>query len=443
MKRTIISLSILMASTSSHAQTASNFYNPASYVTNTVTNQMMNSVTTAMQRAGQAATSAASVITRANIGRYAARAVGLGGGVLGLAASVAVGELISRADFSLTSNPDGTVTYTGITQIPATDGFSRGVSGWKGSNKGTMYSNGDMSDVYTTYSSIFEGIFMSRTGGKWPGNGSAFKLTNCTLTSSYFQCDVRRPDGSSFMGVQTLAGVASMPASCSAGQMYSSSTGTCVSDGSGTKGQPTTTTIPPGQLGTALPPAVLDSPVTREEQAKLLNVIGQGMISSNYPVPTITPADVPTPTTAPKLRDFVEPVPNTASVTPSVNPDIGEGATTTSPTTPTTTNPDGTTVNNIKVDLGPDPGIGAPSMSLETPSASSILSPFLNLLPDLRHPNFTGPGGSCTFGNTFQIYGKTMSFGIVCDMLDPHVPTIRAAMTAFFTILAVIIVLGA
>jgi predicted nucleic acid-binding Zn ribbon protein len=36
-----------------------------------------------------------------------------------------------------------------------------------------------------------------------------------------------------------------------------------------------------------------------------------------------------------------------------------------------------------------------------------------------------------------------MSFKLACDLLDQNAGTIRAAMTAFFLILAVIIVLGA
>lgn len=241
---------------------------------------------------------------------------------------------------------------------------------------------------------------------------------------------------------------------------------------------PKTPTVAPGvtmsDAVTGLTPAQKAMPVSPDAIAGLVNnVIQQASADPGYmgipysPAAAVTGDQVKaTPEYAsdpPTLGDATTPHPNFATdFSPAAS--VGAGAvggtssSSTSPgssssttTTPTTTvTPDSTTAPDTvksapdsatKVDLGPDPGIGVPSLET-TPTPSMILDPILNLMPSLK--NYAVPSHSATCPKpTFQVFSKTITMSSHCDLLEAQRTTIYSVMLAVFALASVLIFLKA
>ncbi|MGQ7936994.1 hypothetical protein [Paraburkholderia sp. D1E] len=115
---------------------------------------------------------------------------------------------------------------------------------------------------------------------------------------------------------------------------------------------------------------------------------------------------------------------------------------------PNSTNPSGSAASStaaasppVTVDLGPDPGIGTPT--LETiPTAAQILAPILGLLPDLRA--YTVPSHTAVCPEpSFDLWGSTYTFTAQCVLLEAHASAIYAAFVLAYSIAALFIVLTA
>jgi hypothetical protein len=132
---------------------------------------------------------------------------------------------------------------------------------------------------------------------------------------------------------------------------------------------------------------------------------------------------------APTIDDYVGPVapPGSATV-----PFPVPGTPSPTPVTPG----DGT-----KVDLGPDPNVGPPTLE-GTPTAQQIVGPFLNLMPDLRAINVADYPGVCP-KPSFDWRGTTYLMESHCTLLEANRGTIQTAMLLVWTIAAVVIVLRA
>lgn len=147
----------------------------------------------------------------------------------------------------------------------------------------------------------------------------------------------------------------------------------------------------------------------------------------------ITPADVAAwraanPSMVPTVADAVSPVSNGTKV------DVA-------PAPATSPAPAPTPGTGTKVDLGPDPNIGAPILE-PTPTASQILSPVLNLMPDLK--SFAVPAHSAGCPTpSFVALGKTYTFDSQCALLESNRALIEAAMLLCWTLASVFIVLRA
>ncbi len=158
----------------------------------------------------------------------------------------------------------------------------------------------------------------------------------------------------------------------------------------------------------------------------------------------ITVADVETwanthPDVWPKVSDWTKPqdpavkpwtIPNTTAPVTSYDPG----------TAPSTgSNPAG--ASQPQMNLGNDPGIGAPSLE-DTPTAEMILRPILNLMPDLK--NYTAPAisGECPKPQ-FQLFESTYAIDAHCDVLEQNKGVIRISMLLAFTIASLFIVLRA
>ncbi|BEV16840.1 MULTISPECIES: hypothetical protein [unclassified Herbaspirillum] len=148
------------------------------------------------------------------------------------------------------------------------------------------------------------------------------------------------------------------------------------------------------------------------------------------------------PSSWPTVGDFVAPqaAPSGGTAaTPFTLPTASSPVATADPSaTPSTgTNPSNQPLEN----LGPDPGIGAPSLE-PTPTAQQILQPILNLFPTLT--NFVVPGHSAACPTwTIQVFNKDIAMTQHCVLLEKIRPTLYAAMALVWVLVALFIVLAA
>jgi hypothetical protein len=134
------------------------------------------------------------------------------------------------------------------------------------------------------------------------------------------------------------------------------------------------------------------------------------------------------------------PVSTTVSVSqlPSTDPATGG---TTDPAPTGTQNVNVVNVPTVRVEWGVDPAVGTPSLE-QTPTASSILSPLLNLMPSLR--TFVVPSHSSVCPKpAFSMFGRQIVMATHCAMLDDVKPTLYAVMAFVWLMLGAFIILRA
>lgn len=94
-----------------------------------------------------------------------------------------------------------------------------------------------------------------------------------------------------------------------------------------------------------------------------------------------------------------------------------------------------------QVDLGPDPGIGAPSLEA-TPTAQMILNPILNLFPDLK--SFVVPSHSSVCpAPSMSLFDKSLVLDGHCTLLEAVRPTLYAVMAFVWVVIGLFIILAA
>lgn len=140
------------------------------------------------------------------------------------------------------------------------------------------------------------------------------------------------------------------------------------------------------------------------------------------------------------------------STTDPTTPGQGSNPSTT-PDTPTDTKPGtigGTNTGtagdqninvDVKLDLGDYPDIKQPTLE-EPPTAASILDPIFNLFPNLKDYRVPERDLSCP-PISIEAFGETYSTDLHCTLIEDNRTTISASMLLFFTIMSLIIVLGA
>lgn len=131
----------------------------------------------------------------------------------------------------------------------------------------------------------------------------------------------------------------------------------------------------------------------------------------------------------------------------SSNTGTNSAPTTTTSTSTTTTNPDGTTTTttttpNTQVNLGPDPGIGAPDMGdgSNVPKAANILAPLTAMFPGLKGWQPASRGAACpTWGPLYVDYfkGSIPKIDAHCPLLEGARGIIATACMLAWTILGV------
>ncbi len=98
-------------------------------------------------------------------------------------------------------------------------------------------------------------------------------------------------------------------------------------------------------------------------------------------------------------------------------------------------------VNRVSVDLGADPTVQSPTLE-STPTISMILSPVMDLLPDLKHWAVPAHGSACP-QPSFSVLGHSFSLTAQCDLAESNRTAIYTAFAAMFTLAALFVVLRA
>lgn len=145
------------------------------------------------------------------------------------------------------------------------------------------------------------------------------------------------------------------------------------------------------------------------------------------------------PAYSPTVQDFVTPNPSTTANPQPWSMPANPAAQTTTPAVPnsSTVNP---AASEPLVNLGPDPGIGAPTLEA-TPTAQEILNPVVNMVPSLRNFTVSAHPGVCP-RPSFDLYG-THVFEAHCAIIDEVKPILQAGMMVAWAIMALLIILSA
>lgn len=196
----------------------------------------------------------------------------------------------------------------------------------------------------------------------------------------------------------------------------------------------------PESVTEAIPEAQRNVKVSDKMLADLVNVVWK---RANAQDPNVVPWPSTSPVTPSDIADWKQ---NNPEMVPTIDDYVGPvappGAATVPIPAPGTTTPNPVTPGDgTKVDLGPDPNVGPPTLE-GTPTAQQIVSPFLNLMPDLRAINVADQVGVCP-KPSFQWNATTYVMESHCTLLDSNRGVIEAAMLLVWTIAAVIIVLRA
>lgn len=157
----------------------------------------------------------------------------------------------------------------------------------------------------------------------------------------------------------------------------------------------------------------------------------------------ITPAEVQTwrdanPQSYPTVKELVSPQApaNSPWSLPQSSTPVSSQDTSLNPSPGT--NP---AASNPLQNLGPDPGIGAPTLE-ETPTAARILKPIFDLMPGFKSVDVGGGGGQCPKPE-FDALGQHYVVDSHCGLLEQNRALLAAVMAAVWTLASVIVVLRA
>ena len=333
---------------------------------------------------------------------------------------------------------DSTIDVTGNPTNVSGAGIVLGGAYWSaGSPRGTIYGG--------------DGIAVARQSyGEFAAQYGVTVSPSCTVNGGIAVCTASEPDAiGSYLSRQALYYSSGSPSSCLPGNFFLESSGCSPYQADG--GNQNLDNATPQRAIEALPAEELNKPLNPAIVAALANQAWQHAASQpNYdglPYPQsnpITQAEVTpwlqaNPEYAPTVRDFVSPNPQTnAAPNPWALPSNPTAANPT-PSAPNanTTNP---AAENPLQNLGPDPGIGAPTLEA-MPTAQQIAQPILDLLPDFKHFQANGQAGTCPTP-TIELYGSHV-LDAHCKLLDDHTAIIQAAMAFAWAALALFIILSA
>jgi hypothetical protein len=368
------------------------------------------------------------------------------GAITGLALSeaivptivIAAASVAGDAALKMYFNNDGTVSVQSVSMAPsaATHGFSAGDTVW-------IDNDGNQSDSIEVLKNFAIAKLQAQFNGKYTAS-----FTSCGVYGSgnntHTSCDENLTDSSGTttdIGSVGIAFYHVASVTCASGSYYSSSEGSC--DSSGLPSGPpvtTTTTYPDAataggaltddQKGMPVDPSFLP-PLAQG----LANTIAQDPAYRGIAPPTFVPSDVPPLSTPITVGDLVAPL------TPSDITNITNNTTINNTAAPSTPASAASPASTVKVDLGQDPGIPAPTLE-DTPDGSTILAPIFGLLPDFKNFQMPAHTSQCpTY--VFNVYGKEIDMDAQCTLFEQIKPTLSSIFTAVWALVAAIIVLTA
>ncbi|MNM33780.1 hypothetical protein D3C81_444140 [compost metagenome] len=190
-----------------------------------------------------------------------------------------------------------------------------------------------------------------------------------------------------------------------------------------------------------VPDAVAETQLSPEMLAAISNASWKAAQTQSNALPW--PAT--DPITAQDVKDWLAQNPDKA---PTVGDFLAEASPTTDnkvpfpmPETSTNPNPTPTPGEGEKVDFGDDPNTPPPSME-PTPTAQAILSPILNLMPDIK--NFAVPAHASECPKpTMSVFNREYRLEAHCDLIEQNRAPFEAAMLLVWTLAALFIVLRA
>lgn len=371
---------------------------------------------------------------------WATVAISIGvGAVVTAGVTLAVNGLLDWL-FSPSSTDPTPITQHSSSPISTGNGLTQGGPYWQTSILGIMGSD-PMSAIQTAVSL------------NWPADaGSTYEVGTCTTTTNPTKTSclitrVNKTTGFKQTGYAAISATfvpSGAPANCQPGFVYRPTN--CIAVPAQTladakvSAQQAIDNIPSSELAKPLNPSLIATLADKawRDAAAMPGYNGLPYVATD----PITSAEVnawknANPAAWPTVQDFVAPQPATYSpwtlpadpLAPTQNP-----TTSTSPST----NP---AANNPLQNLGPDPGIGAPTLE-STPTAQQILQPLLNLFPDFR--TFVVPSHQATCPKpSFNVFGKTIVMESHCDISESIRATLFAVMSAVWVMGAAIIILKA
>jgi hypothetical protein len=299
-----------------------------------------------------------------------------------------------------------------------------------------------------------DGIAVAREGyGQWASRWGIENSPSCELISgnSIAKCTATVPDPytGALASRQALFYSSGAPTSCNAGSFYLENSG--CQPFAAVQGV-NITGATPQQAIAALPQSELNKPLNPAVVAALANRAWQQAASQpgydGLPYPQSNPITAPevqrwienNPTFAPRVGDFVSPNPVTSSQPNPWSFPSNPTQPVTTPVTPVNPNVTNPAAQNPLNNLGPDPGIGSPT--LETPpTAQQILDPVLNMLPGHRSFTASSHQGTCPTPS-INLYGSHV-LDAHCILIDQNKGVIQGAMTFAWAVIALFIILSA
>lgn len=200
--------------------------------------------------------------------------------------------------------------------------------------------------------------------------------------------------------------------------------------------------VPVGDMTKPVTPELLANAVNTQWEAAAAQPGYAGLPFS--PSDPVTVADVQAfqaaqPAAYPTVSDMLAP-----AVAPAGQPGAGTVAAPAPAAQPGVTTSPGINPapsGSVQVNLGVDPVIGLPSLEA-TPTASSILSPILNLFPSLK--TFVVPSHSSVCPSpSMSMFGKTLVLDGHCTLLEAVRPTLYAVMAFVWVVIGLFIILAA
>lgn len=397
--------------------------------------------------AGAAAAGAA--VTFAGVTAPAWASAGIVAG-LGAALTYAF-NLAADSAYKWLINSDGTITTSGISTSGGATGTDTGTNYLPMAQGGSYYQTAYGSDVWkcgsayscaNAYAQFRYGSDLSSLTYRNNSQGIWFySITIKSYTSGVWEV----------LGVQSYGSGA--PSSCAAGTNYKG--GSCVtvpgyvappSNLTSATLQSSINNIPSEDLSKQLNPTVLAA-LVNQAWMNAASQSGYSGVPYSYTDP-VTVSDVQTwqsanPSTYPTVSQFVAPQPAPSGGTAATPFSLPTSETPVAQVDPATQTQTGTNpaASNPLANLGIDPGIGAPNLET-TPTAQSILSPLLNLMPSLK--NFTVPTHTAECPKpTIPFFGKSTVMDAHCTLLEGVRNTLYAVMAFVWVAAAMFIVLRA